>query len=393
VGVFFLLELLAIPVLSGVAALYVGVKKRNVDEMAIRKVFKNLKVGAMEGKDFVYPKLIVMEKKEYGVRYVYRVPLGLPKKALEPIEEILSSTLDRRIEVTFKKWLYVDIFSNDMPTKVLYKDVPSKEGWVVPLGLNERGWHFHDFDKTPHCTISGTTRFGKTVMLKNMMTYLIEHHPGDVEFLILDMKGGLEFGRYRNLKQVIEVASNPIEAFETLRIVQTFMEQRMIEFRQNGWSNIVDTSLTKRLFIIVDEGAQLAPDKFMTKEQKDMLGACQHILGEVARIGGALGIRLIFCTQYPTSDTLPRQIKQNADLKITYRLPAGYASMVAIDDYGAEELPSDIPGRAIVKTHELRVVQTPFISDDEMMKRLEVYSIAKVRKTHRTANEDTIFFE
>lgn len=132
-----MLELLAIPVLSGAAALYVGVKKRNVDEMVIQKVFKNLKVGAVEGKDFVYPKLIATEEMEYGVRYVYRVPLGLPKKALEPIEEILSSTLDRRVEVTFKKWLYVDIFSNDMPTKVLYKDVPSKEGWVIPLGLNE----------------------------------------------------------------------------------------------------------------------------------------------------------------------------------------------------------------------------------------------------------------
>jgi DNA segregation ATPase FtsK/SpoIIIE, S-DNA-T family len=394
-GVFFLLELLAIPVLSGATALYIGMKKRNVDEMTIQKVFKNLKVGAVEGKEFVYPKLVAIDKKENSLRYVYRVPLGLPKKALEPVEEILAATLDRPVEVTFKKWLYIDVFQNGIPKKVLYSDVPSRKGWVVPLGFNEKGWYFHDFDKTPHCTISGTTRFGKTVMLKNMMTYLIEHHPEDVEFLILDMKGGLEFGRYRNLKQVVEVSSNPFEAFEALRIVQTFMEQRMREFRQNGWSNIVDTPITKRLFIIVDEGAQLAPDKFMTKEQKDMLAACQHILGEVARIGGALGIRLIFCTQYPTSDTLPRQIKQNADLKITYRLPAGYASMVAIDDYGAEELPSDIPGRAIVKTHELRVVQTPFISDDEMWKRLEVYQVAKSQNTKidGTAREDFVRFE
>jgi DNA segregation ATPase FtsK/SpoIIIE, S-DNA-T family len=386
-------ELLAIPVLAGSAALYVGVKKRNVDEMTMRKVFKNLKVGAVEGKDFVYPKLIATEQKDYGVRYVYRVPLGLPKKVLDPIEEIVSSTLDKPVEVTFKKWLYIDVFHSEIPKKVLYRDVPDMAGWVVPLGLNEKGWHFHDFDKTPHCTISGTTRFGKTVMLKNMMTYLIEHHPDDVEFLILDMKGGLEFARYRNLRQVVEVANNPFEAFEALQIIQTFMAERMLEFHKNGWSNIVDTPIKKRLFVIVDEGAQLSPDKFMTKEQKDMLGACQHILGEVARIGGALGIRLIFCTQYPTSDTLPRQIKQNADLKITYRLPAGYASMVAIDEYGAEELPSDIPGRAIVKTHELRTMQTPFISDDEMMKRLEVYRVAKVRTTHRKTDEDTICFE
>jgi DNA segregation ATPase FtsK/SpoIIIE, S-DNA-T family len=391
--VFFLFELLAIPVLAGSAAILSGVKNKQKEERVIDKVFRNLKVGAVEGKEFVYPKLVATEQKDYCVRYVYRVPLGIPKKALEPVEEILAATLDRPVEVTFKKWLYIDVSNNDIPEKVLYSDAPSKEGWVVPLGLNEKGWHFHDFDKTPHCTISGTTRFGKTVMLKNMMTYLIEHHPEDVEFLILDMKGGLEFGRYRNLKQVIEVSSNPFEAFEALRIVQTFMEQRMREFRQNGWSNIVDTPITKRLFIIVDEGAQLAPDKFMSKEEKEMLGACQYILSEIARIGGGLGIRLIFCTQYPTSDTLPRQIKQNSDLKITFRLPAGYASMVAIDDYGAEELPSDIPGRAIIKTHEKMIVQTPLIDDEGMTKRLEVYRVEKRNETHRTADEDFICFE
>ncbi len=133
----------------------------------------------------------------------------------------------------------------------------------------------------------------------------------------------------------------------------------------------------------------------MTKEERNMLLECQHILGEVARIGGALGFRLIFCTQYPTSDTLPRQVKQNADLKITFRLPTGYASQVAIDDYGAEELPSDIKGRAIVKTHEKMIVQTPLIDDDEMMKRLEVYCIEKPehREVDRTSTQDFIHFE
>jgi DNA segregation ATPase FtsK/SpoIIIE, S-DNA-T family len=391
--VFFLFELLAIPVLAGSAAILSGVKNKQKEERVIDTVFRNLKVGAVEGKEFVYPKLVATEQKEYCVRYVYRVPLGLPKKALEPVEEILAATLDRPVEVTFKKWLYIDVFHSEIPKKVLYHEVPDMKGWVVPLGRNEKGWIFHDFDKTPHCTISGTARFGKTVMLKNMMTYLIEHHPDDAEFIIIDLKGGLEFEKYRDLKQVIEVASDPTEAFEALRIVHMIMEQSMAEFKKNGWTNIVDTPLRKRLFIIVDEGAQLAPDKFMTKAQKDMLAACQYTLAEVARVAGALGMRLIFCTQYPTSDTLPRQIKQNADLKVTFRLPAGYASMVAIDDYGAEELPSDIKGRAIIKTHEKKIVQVPYITDDEMMKRLEVYRIAKVRKAHRTANEDTIFFE
>jgi DNA segregation ATPase FtsK/SpoIIIE, S-DNA-T family len=383
-------ELFTIPLVSSAVALWAGTRKNDKNKTAIEKVFKNMKVGAIEGKDFVYPKLVKKEQHEHFDRYTYRVPVGLPSKVLEPLQEIISATLDTPVEVTFKKWLYIDVFRSNIPDFVRYEDAPDRDGWVVPLGVNEKGWHFHDFDKTPHCTIAGTTRFGKTVMLKNMMTYLIEHHPDDVEFLILDMKGGLEFGRYRQLQQVIEVASDPFEAYEALREVQQFMAQRMIEFHEKRWSNIVHTPLKKRLFVIVDEGAQLTPEKFMDKITRGTLEACQHILGEIARIGGALGVRLIFCTQYPTSDTLPRQIKQNADLKITFRLPAGYASMVAIDDYGAEKLPSDIKGRAIIKTHEMNIVQAPFIDDQEMMKRLGGYQVAKPRKevTEQRKEED-----
>ncbi|MDZ7370217.1 MAG: FtsK/SpoIIIE domain-containing protein [candidate division KSB1 bacterium] len=390
-----MLEFFLLPLTVGAAAVAFGRRRQGDYERDIETAFKHLKVGTTVRGEHVYPKLVAKEKKDLYTRYVYRVPLGLTKKTLEPVKEVLEATLDRYVEVTFKKWLYIDVFHREIPEKVLYKDVPDQKGWVIPLGLNEKGWHFHDFDRTPHCTIAGTTRFGKTVMLKNIMTYLIEHHPDDVEFVVLDMKGGLEFGRYKNLKQVVDVASNPVEAFQSLGKVKVFTEQQEALFKQNGWSNVVNTPIQKRLFVIVDEGAQLAPDRFMTKEQKDMLAACQHTLGEIARIGGALGIRLIFCTQYPTSDTLPRQVKQNADLKITFRLPTGYASQVAIDDYGAEELPSDIKGRAIVKTHEKMIVQTPLVDDDEMMKRLEVHFIEKPehREVDRTSTQDFIHFE
>jgi DNA segregation ATPase FtsK/SpoIIIE, S-DNA-T family len=386
-------ELFAIPLISSAAALYVGTRKNDRNKTTMDKIFKNMKIGGMEGNDFVYPKLIKKEQHDNFDRYTYRVPIGLSEETLESLQEIIFATLDTPVEITFKKWLFIDVYHHEIPQLVLYSDVPDKKGWVVPLGVNEKGWHFHDFDKTPHCIISGTTRFGKTVMLKNIMTYLIEHHADDVEILILDMKGGLEFGRYRNLKQVIDVASEAVEAHKALQKIQQYMAQKMLEFHENKWSNIVNTPIQKRLFIIVDEAAQLTPEKHMEKELKNTLSACQHILGEVARIGGALGVRLIFCTQYPTSDTLPRQIKQNADLKISFRLPAGYASQVAIDDYGAEKLPSDIKGRAIIKTHELKIVQTPFIDDKEMWKRLGVYEVAKQREEENERGEDFVRFE
>jgi hypothetical protein len=86
---------------------------------------------------------------------------------------------------------------------------------------------------------------------------------------------------------------------------------------------------------------------------------------------------------------MPRQIKQNADAKISFRLPSGYASGVAIDDYGAEQLPSDIKGRALFKTHELKELQVPYLSHEEMWKLLEQYQEKGVNKNERSDTDPT----
>ncbi|MCG3084573.1 cell division protein FtsK, partial [Anoxybacillus sp. LAT27] len=64
-----MLELAIIPVLTGAAALYLGMKNIDKDEKTIQKVFKNLKIGAYEKNEFSYPKLIATEKKPDRTRY------------------------------------------------------------------------------------------------------------------------------------------------------------------------------------------------------------------------------------------------------------------------------------------------------------------------------------
>lgn len=349
------------------------------DRRKIEKIFQNMKIGVNEkGKDEMsYPKFHSKKDIEVGIKYTFTFPLGLSSKAIQKIQEngkVFSDGLNKPVEIEFDGMLHIFVYNHEIPKKWDLSEVPLKKGWSVPIGMHHRGIVWHDFDKVPHMTAGGTTRYGKTVLLKATQTYLTLNNPDDVEFYIIDLKGGLEFHRYQNIKQVKAVATNPAEAADILStIIEDVREQEML-FKRNYWTNIVNTPIKKRKFIIVDEGAQLAAEKHMSKDLKDLLGFCQHALSEVARVAGALGYRLIFCTQYPTSDTLPRQIKQNADAKISFRLPTGYASQVTIDDYGAEELPSGLPGRALFKTHELKEIQVPYISDDDMWKALEVYS-------------------
>jgi S-DNA-T family DNA segregation ATPase FtsK/SpoIIIE len=49
---------------------------------------------------------------------------------------------------------------------------------------------------------------------------LLHNQPEDVEFTLIDLKGGLEFGVYENLPQVKNFATNAAEAKEALENVK-----------------------------------------------------------------------------------------------------------------------------------------------------------------------------
>jgi len=344
--------MLGILIGSGIAAsiIYSSLNWTDSDIKKINHVFKNIGYKVEDR----LPKLIKTTKNEIYTDYVFSVPYGLiDDKRLRPI---LTKTLIKPVDVMFRGKLIVRVHNNNLPANVKY-DCPITDKWIVPIGKSLSGMVYHDFDKIPHMTVAGMTRQGKTVFLKLLFAHLINNNP-DVEFYILDLKGGLEFYKYTKLRQVKEVSSSVNEASNTLSYITSQIKLDIKLYKEKGYNNIVHTDINKRTFIIVDEAAELDND-------------CQKYLSEVARIGGALGYRLIFATQYPTADTLPRQIKQNSDAKISFRLPTEVASRVAIDEQGAEKIAC--PGRAIYRTHERQEIQVPYIDDKEVLERLRCY--------------------
>lgn len=390
-----------IPTTILVASLIPKFKDRD-DISKIEEIFENMKLGIapqVEEGEYDYPSFkrkedIVDGGEVIGINYQYTVPLGFPATKVtesDTVKKCFADGLNKPVDIKFDylfegadvKFLQIKVFNKEIPKLFKYADVPYKKGWNIPIGKSLEGFVFHNFEHIPHLVVAGTTRFGKTVFLKNAMTFLIEHHSEDVEFYLIDLKGGLEFSKFENLKQVKGTATNMYEAHELLCDIHELVESEMRSFRKKGYNNISSSPIKKRRFIIVDEAAQLAVDKFHTNAEKKLLSESQYILSEVARIGGGIGFRLIFCTQYPTADTLPRQIKQNSDAKLSFRLGTGYASQVAIDEYGAEKLPSDIKGRALYKTHELTELQVPLINDKEMLDRLSKFMIKRTIKKER----------
>ena len=61
-----------------------------------------------------------------------------------------------------------------------------------------------------------------------MVTSLITAQADYTHLFIIDLKGGLEFGPYQNIKQVESIAERPIEAFQVLTVILKKMEEKML---------------------------------------------------------------------------------------------------------------------------------------------------------------------
>ena len=362
------------------------------DKKKIATFFEIAKICVQHKGELQYPIFIKEMKDDISMNYVYKLPLGVPSQLIQKLAEVLEEGLYKPVKISFhQRELHIRVFSQQIPEMWNWsKDLLKEHTWSVMVGKALDKYVYHDFEKTPHMCVSGMTRFGKTVFLKNVMTSLILQQSQHVNFFIIDLKEGLEFSPYKELSQVVEVAENPKQALEMLAKVREKMVKQIEVMKKSYFTNIIDTSIKERCFIIVDEGANLCPTQGLPKKQRDVLFLCQEMLSEIARIGGGLGFRLIFCTQYPTSDTLPRQIKQNADAKIGFRLPTAVASQVALDESGLEDLPS-LPGRALFKTDRTEEIQVPYLKDTDMWELLKQYEASNTQ-TESETNRDFIHF-
>ncbi|MGR5985147.1 FtsK/SpoIIIE domain-containing protein [Bacillus cytotoxicus] len=372
-----MLELLSVPVAALFFALYGDrFKSKDDDKYKIQVFFEVSGIAIKKEDKSQYPKFQKQIEDDCSTTYVYKLPLGMPSKIIQKVEDVVSEGLSKPVRIDYDNYkLNIRVFHRDIPKKWSWsKGLVAEGSWCVPMGQSLEELIYHDFEKTPHMTLGGLTRMGKTVFLKNVVTSLTIAQPEYIHLYIIDLKGGLEFGPYRNLKQVESIAETPLEAFKVLNDIHEKMADKMWYMKEKHYTNVVETNIKERYFIIVDEGAELCPDRSMDKKRQKLLGACQQMLSHIARIGGALGFRLIFCTQYPTGDTLPRQVKQNSDAKLGFRLPTQTASQVVIDEPGLESIKS-IPGRAIFKTDRLTEIQVPYISNKMMWDHLKRYEV------------------
>lgn len=203
----------------------------------------------------------------------------------------------------------------------------------APVGINEQGEQFkldiHEKYHGPHGLVAGMTGSGKSEwLITYILSMSINYHPDEVQFVLIDYKGGGLAGVFENretgfkLPHLAGTITNldVVEINRALASIQSELKRRQAMFntaREKLNESTIDIYKYQRfyregkveepmshLIIISDEFAELKA------QQPDFMKE----LISTARIGRSLGVHLILATQKP-SGVVDDQIWSNAKFR------------------------------------------------------------------------------
>ena len=208
----------------------------------------------------------------------------------------------------------------------------------APIGYGTNGQIFkldlHEKEQGPHGLIAGMTGSGKSeFIITYILSMAINYHPDEVQFLLIDYKGGGLVGAFENKETGLRLPhlTGTITNLETADInralssIESELKRRQALFNKardklgEGTIDIykyqkyyrekqLDTPIS-HLFIISDEFAELKTDQPEFMDQ----------LISTARIGRSLGVHLILATQKP-SGVVNDQIWSNSRFKVCLKV-------------------------------------------------------------------------
>lgn len=316
---------------------------------------------------------------------------GFPLKTFQEKSNFLASELG----------IHIDSIKENRERRsieIIYSHIPMIEEYKYGADLSTRPLEFivgrtranlitTNFSQQPHLLIAGQTGGGKSTFLRQLIVHT-HLNMKSASFLMIDLKGGLEFSLFENRKQFTVVPS-VTSAIEELKKIDKILEERMSLLKSNDCKDIEsylkkkekDSKLKflNRQFVVVDEAAEmfLAGHHASSKD----IQVARSVLSRIARQGRAVGAHLIIATQRPDSKSLDPQVKANLTGVLCFQMMNDSSSIAVLGNGRATDLPK-VAGRAIWKSGmDMLEVQTPLLGIDDAEKLL-----GPIEKTkHETA--------
>ena len=236
---------------------------------------------------------------------------------------------------------------------------------VAPLGVATDGRPvMTDIADWPHGLVAGATGAGKSVYVNaTLVALFLRYSPAELRLRPIDPKR-VEFIDYHNLPHLLrQVVADAGEAVAALKAAIAEMKRRYQALARVGARKLSEYNARApkeerlpRLLIVIDEAQAIM-------QNKDNAQRVVDATKDLAAMGRAAGVHLIYGTQYPLATTIPSALKANTPTRVALQQRAKVNSLVVLDQIGAEALLG--AGDMLVCVGggaELRRAQSAFIS-------------------------------
>lgn len=198
-----------------------------------------------------------------------------------------------------------------------------------------------------HTLIAGATGCGKSYFIHKLLHTALAYTPAKKQFVLIDMKGGVELGRYAKLPHTIKFARDYSSASDALDWAIDEMHRRVEILYQNGQSLWDGCDI----YVVIDELAFLLQCGGSAALQK---------LTHISQQGRAAKIHLVLATQDPSKGYgIPAPIQQNMTCRVGLKCDDAQQSRQIIKAAGCELLPDHGQGLLKIGPHTTLIGITP----------------------------------
>lgn len=228
---------------------------------------------------------------------------------------------------------------------------PQADPWAWPFGVTRDGrpiWA--SLAKTSHLLIAGKSGSGKSTALNaGLVALLRAHDPRELRLVLVDGKGGVELWPYSGVPHLaLPVATTPDDAAAALGWLVNEVGRREAIFRAAGVRSL-------RAYNAARGGDSLPLVVALVDEVTDLVmlwgGPKSGPFVDLVRLASkarAFGVILVMSTQNPRADVLDTLVRENAGVRVAFKVDTSSQSRMILGMAGAEAIPPGRPGRCLV---------------------------------------------
>jgi S-DNA-T family DNA segregation ATPase FtsK/SpoIIIE len=337
-------------------------KARNsnvLKELEILEAFKNIGFKDSAGN---YPKLQTIEiiGKLEKLIFTSNINIGTWKNSIEKLETVINTNIiDIVQDKTDKQKVILNTTKENIPELLTWDNELLLDGLLFNLGRTALNQITVDMEHYTSGIIGGSVGSGKSVTIQGIIIQLILKNALKKcknEIILFD---GKDMGDYKRLKKYLSYTADIDEFREQLESITREYDRRKKLFDSVDVEKIAEYNKKKskfkdkipEIFILIDEISIITDKSGLDKDGKTTAEKMTRILADMARLGRAAGIHVLIGIQVPNMQTVPGQLKNVIDMRVSGFLKDESASNIVLNNNLASKL-EHIKGRMIFDTTE-----------------------------------------